>query len=195
MKSLVIVVVLSASSLAGYDYTVTSGFAGSFVLEQQEQFLMTGGGVTSIEAWDYSFVSVQGTAPLAPGSGGVGTLDLLDNSCLALSGGEVGNFTIHESAMAVLSGGRIDALRSYQTVFAPDMGPHIEMIVKDYSFDEGSNRLTGTWVNDSLFNIQLYNQAGYDAAIDNIYFTVIPEPTTLMLLGVGGLAVVRKRRT
>ena len=35
---------------------------------------------------------------------------------------------------------------------------------------------------------------GTDVAIDNVGFTVIPEPTSLALLGLGGLLLVRRRR-
>jgi hypothetical protein len=68
------------------------------------------------------------------------------------------------------------------------------MIVKEYEYVTSSNMLTGLWVDDSAFSIQLVDQTGYDPVIDNIAFTVIPEPATLLLFGLGGLLLRRKKQ-
>ena len=86
--------------------------------------------------------------------------------------------------------GSIDYIDSYQNVSLP----HIEMIVKDHSFAAGTNLLTGTWGDDSGFSIQLVNQAGFDPVIDNIAFTIVPEPATLLLITAGALALRRRRK-
>ena len=55
--------------------------------------------------------------------------------------------------------------------------------------------LKGTWGDDSLFNIQLIDrtQYGYSPAIDNIKFTIIPEPMSMGLLALGGLLIRRRK--
>jgi hypothetical protein len=52
--------------------------------------------------------------------------------------------------------------------------------------------LTGTWQDYSTFNIHLLDRQGYSPVMENIQFTIIPEPVSLMLLAVGGM-LIRKR--
>jgi hypothetical protein len=52
----------------------------------------------------------------------------------------------------------------------------LKCLVKDYSYNANTRKLTGTWGDGSAFNIKLINVAGYDRTIDNIKFTIIPEP-------------------
>jgi len=107
----------------------------------------------------------------------------------------LGSFRIYDDSTAVFEGGRIDYISSYQYVYWLNGQPvdqHIEMIVKNYSYNTSTKKLTGTWADNTTFNIQLYNQTGYDTVINNIKFTIIPEPATVLLLGLGSL-LMRKR--
>ncbi len=99
-------------------------------------------------------------------------------------------------------GGRIDTLDSWQITWKYEGQPaelvwipHIEMLVKDYTYNTLTKILRGTWGDDSLFNIQLIDHTnyGYDPAIDNIKFTIIPEPLSLLLFAAGGLVVCRRK--
>jgi hypothetical protein len=119
-------------------------------------------------------------------------LVLDDNSSMNFYGGELNTMNIYDNATAAFSGGRIDYLRSYQSILTPnqEIVKYIEMIVKNHSYNTSTKRLTGTWADDSAFSIQLVDQAGYDAAINNIKFTIVPEPATL---GLGGLLLRRKQ--
>lgn len=114
--------------------------------------------------------------------------------------GELGSFRIYDSAEAIFRGGRIDYIRSYQYVgwVGRDwVGPHIEIICRDYAAT--SSLVTGTWNTDNnndglwdTFSIQLLNQSGYSPVLSNIKFTVIPEPSALLLLGLGSLLMRRR---
>ena len=119
---------------------------------------------------------------------------------LDFSGGELHQFDIHSAGRVVFSGGRIDEIRSYQhvedipvgdpPVLVPD--PHIEIFCRnDHYWDDTTNILTGTWFDDSTFNIQLVDADGYSPTIENIFFT--PEPATLLLITVGGLLLRRRK--
>jgi len=55
----------------------------------------------------------------------------------------------------------------------------------------GYNVLTGLWGNGDPFSIHLPNITGYSPAIENIQFQLIPEPTSLLLLSLGGLLLRR----
>ena len=111
--------------------------------------------------------------------------------------GETEILTLYENSHATFEGGRIDYIRSYQRPLSGDWPPsywdkHIEIICKDWSWNELNNLLTGTWADDTAFSIQLVDQTGYYPAITNIEFTIIPEPATLILLALG-YAFIRKR--
>ena len=129
-------------------------------------------------------------------TGGIWDIYLDDDSELIYLGGDTEEISIAENAEAVLTGGRIDYITSYQDVnwwYGEPMDQHIEMIVKDYQHNTLTNLLSGTWADDTAFDIQLIDKPGYDAAIDNINFTIIPEPASLVLLALGGLLLGRKR--
>ncbi len=89
-----------------------------------------------------------------------------------------------------ISGGKIDILSNFQEI---DPAKNIEIICRDWLYNINIKKLTGTWEDFSTFNIQLVNVTGYEPTIDNIKFTIVPEPMSLLLLGAGGL-LLRKRR-
>ena len=51
--------------------------------------------------------------------------------------------------------------------------------------------LTGKWLDGLDFSIQLIDVAGYTPTINNITF--IPEPASLVLIGLGGLLIRRRK--
>jgi hypothetical protein len=196
MRSLfvsLIVLGVSVCALAGYDYTISSGYSDDIVLKNSQTLLMTGGGLYRLTAGGSSIVTIKNTAPLAIGMGGVVDLIIGDLSHLSLSGGYIQSLNISGFATATLSGGQINKIYSYQSTTVPNYMQHIEIICKDYSFNSTTSKLTGTWADNTTFHIQLVNQSGYSPVIDNIKFTIIPEPATLLLLGLGGVLLRRRQ--
>jgi hypothetical protein len=63
---------------------------------------------------------------------------------------------------------------------------------KDWSwiFDDPIIGNQGNWLDGPPFSIEYINVSGYQPVWQNI--TVIPEPTTLIQLGLGGLMLCRK---
>jgi len=49
-------------------------------------------------------------------------------------------------------------------------------------------------MDESVFDIQLVDQGGYDPMIENIKFTIIPEPVTLCMMGLDVLLLRQRRR-
>jgi len=203
--ALLISLILSASAVASYTYVITDEMDFfDLTLNSGQSLLMTGGGGGLLDlTWD-SHATIQGTAPynqeIFP-RGGIERISASSYAHLDFSGGEVYEINMGNSVTAVLSGGEIKRLRTGQTAwqwqYFPEppvliWNPHVEMIVKDWDYNTTSKILTGIWGNNSLFNIQLVNISGYSPTIDNIKFTIIPEPATLLLLSLGGL-IIRKK--
>ena len=204
MKYVMMTVLMFSASVAcaGYTYKIEDGDNfGDMSLNENESVLMTGGQGHYLSLFDYSTARIEGTAPLiSEGIGGIWLIRQGGNTSLEVFGGEIHELAVASNGRSVLSGGRIDQIYSQQDVellppvekggaWVPD--PHITFVCKEWEHDINTNILTGTWFDDSTFDIQLIDVAGYDPAIENIQF--IPEPATMLLLGLGAVAI-RKRR-
>jgi hypothetical protein len=185
---------------ADYDYVIEDGYSEGLTLNDYETLLMTGGGVHVLDVFDYSHAEIWGTTPyIDEHNGGIWMLTQAGYSFLDFLGGEIHEFYIASYATARFSGGRIDEIWSYQTAWmfggdppelVPD--PHIEIVCLDWDWDDITNVLTGTWADFSTFDIQLVDRVGYDPVIENISFTIVPEPASLLLIAAGGLMLRRR---
>jgi hypothetical protein len=188
--------VLSVSAFAAYDFEITEGRFGALTVEDHETLLMTGGGGDSLTAIGFSALDIRNTTSFSKTpAGGIWTMDLWGYSQLDFSGGDIYDFSIYGSARTIFSGGQIHQIWSYQTahILFPE-SRHIEIICKPgYLYNSSTLELSGLWMDNTPFDIQLKNIDGYSQAINNIKFTT-PEPATLLLLGLGGL-ISRKRKS
>jgi len=190
---LVGVLILTGQALAGYDYVISEGYVDLPVLTGQQSLLMTGrGGGPSLDMLDESRADICGTSPLLPGRGGIWMIHQFADSGLNVSGGEIGHISVGAYAHARFSGGAIGNLWSLQGIGSPD--PHIEVVCREWNWEEATNFLTGIWEDRTAFTIMLHDTAGYDPVIDNIKFTIIPEPASLAVFGMGAVLAARRRR-
>ena len=196
MKRLIPILFLVVSvslSHGAWDIELTSGFYGSQNLTGSQRLLMTGGWTPQIWGQDTSYIEVHNTD-----TQGISTLLLDDNSDALFQGGFLNALNIYDDATIILSGGSINSINSYQRPLSGDYPPsywdkHIEVICKTYDYNTSTKKLTGVWGNDTTFNIQLVDKSGYYSAFSNIEFTIIPEPATLSLLGLGAFLIRRKK--
>jgi len=206
MKKLILllgIVSFYSVSLAGTSYINSGEYQYDVRLYNSDTLIVNGGGADWIEMKNYSRLEVLATSVPLSNGGGIWDIVLSDSSGLLYLNGETEEITLSKNASAVLKGGRIDGITTLQQVFNVIVGwdvhgnplynTHIEMFVKDYSYDASTQKLTGTWGDGSAFNIKLINVAGYDRTIDNIKFTIIPEPASLLLVSLGGLLLHRKK--
>jgi hypothetical protein len=192
LSTIIIALVLCLTSVTfAYDYTIEDGWTAGLTLQNSESLLMTGGGMDDLTLYDHTSATIQGTSPLGEFIGGVWHISLAYYSHLDLSGGEVNYLGMNNYATATLSGGSILQIHNYQVVAS---NPHIEIICRDHSWNAPANILTGTWQDYTTFNIHLCNHAPYDPTIENIKFTIVPEPFSLLLLSAGGTLLARRCR-
>lgn len=204
-KNVFLLMVVFAVSVVCADYTFVIEDGDNIVgmsLDDNESLLMTGGQLYHLTLNDYSTARIEGTDPLiSEYNGGIWLLRIGAYNHLEFLGGEVHRFAIGSDSRAVFSGGRIDQIYSQQNVgmrlvdgsdppvYVPD--PHITIDCRGWEHDIDTNILTGTWFDFTTFEIQLIDVAGYDPAIENIQF--IPEPMSLILMGIGAIALRRRR--
>ena len=171
-----------------FDYTISDTFDFGITLNGSDSLLITGSGTERIDAFDESYIEVQGTDPLQQHVGGIYDLNLNDFSTMNYYGGETNLFDIRGDGIATFSGGRIDYIRSFQD---SDLTKHITFIADLDSIDLTGNLLTGDWLDGSGFSVTLLDQTGYDSVYSNINF--VPEPATVLLFGLGGLLLRRRK--
>ncbi len=159
--------VCSSVALGGFDVTISSGYHGTQRLEGEESLLMTGGGAEGIEAFDSGYVEIWGSTPLQH-VGGIHAIDLYDNSTMNYYGGETDVLYIRNNAQAVFQGGNVNFIRSFQDADdlvqvgwdeennVPIFRKHIEMIVRNRSYDLQTHLLTGVW------NVDNNNESQFD---------------------------------
>ena len=202
-RMLVLFACCTCSVYAGYDDGLISAgeyewgvelFGGTLVVD--------GGGANRIEARNSSKVEVWSTStPLGTGVGGIMDLCIDDNSRLDYYGGVTEELVTFRNAVAHLQGGRIDGISSAQYVTWVDgepTGQHIFIHARDgweWKYENGKIRgIAGLWLDSGTpFDIRFttrYEAHGFDPVWANV--KVVPEPASLMLLGLGGLLLRRR---
>ena len=164
--------------------------------------IVEGGGANCIEMRNFGRLEVGYTSiPINDdwNTGGIRDIHLDDYSELLYLDGMTDLITIGENAEAVLTGGIINGIRSYQYTDSTHIDlycqPGWSWLYDDEDFDgiDEIVGITGLWQDDSDFTIGFINDYtfGYDPVYMNI--NVIPEPTTLALLALGGLLIRGKK--
>jgi len=197
-----------------YMYTTVNWLAGAHARAligcEHSRINILGGSVGFLESWDFSQVDISGgsiedrldswgSSQLNISGGFIYGLVSWESSHADISGGSIGDLVSSSSGQINVFGGTISGdlrlwgqskIRIFGYDFAVDGQPlgygELTSIYGGLPDYEPLRHLTGTLLSGELFDNDFY--IGNDARI-----VLIPEPTTLLLLGIGGL-VLRKRR-
>jgi len=134
------------------------------------------------------------SAPLEMDFSGVYDILLFNTSQLLYLDGVTELIDVGSNVKAVLKGGSINYIRSMKhTNGGTDQNVDIYALPGwSYILDDPLLGIQGQWWDGSLFKIEFINKTehGYDPVWMNIN-VIIPEPATLVLLGVGSLLIRR----
>jgi len=180
--------------VADYDRLIGPGEYEYFLEWPSGVLVVNGGGAEWIEVRNSAHVEIWSTSPLGYNSG-IWDIVLTKTSRLDYYGGETQELTIGQNAVAYLHSGRIDYITSMQFTSTTGAGPHIDLYAQpgwSWLDDDWMKGIEGKWMDGSSFTIKFINHPNFDPVYTNIN-VIIPEPATLMLLGLGGLLIRRKK--
>jgi hypothetical protein len=124
-------------------------------------------------------------------SGGtVSSLNAYGSSAVDISGGTVSNINAYSSSTVNISGGRLSRLEASGSSAVTFHGLNFLASGGLILYGErvlGTGMLTGEWMDGTPWSVRIYE----NAPTANIF--AIPEPATLLLLGFGGMALLRRR--
>ncbi len=181
-------------SLGSSQFNISGGSVDSLGSNESSQVNMSGGSIHYLQGGGSSKVDIS--------AGSIdGAICSVDSGQVNIYGGSIEYIQSHHSSQVNVYGGTIGggnlALLDQSLVqifgydFAVDGQPfgygELTSIFGGDIYYEPLRHLTGTLLSSELIDNDFY--IGHDAKI-----VLVPEPTTLLLLGLGGLALRKRRR-
>jgi len=186
---------------------------GTIDLVNSDTLLMTGGHIFGLNTYATSAASILDTNPMGPGNAGIDNLSVYDfstidfsggsswyfegfDSCtINIDGGEIRYLITNDSATVHLSQGQISHLLGVR-----DNTSYVHIYGYDFDYDPSGGLyndglLTGYWPDNAPFNVSLINLSDLNViTYDQLIFHVIPEPATILLVGIGGLILSKRSK-
>jgi len=169
--------------IATYDSSmvnVTGGFVSTLDALEFSIANISGGTVGGVMTWDYAITNLYD-------GGSVFSLSARGQSGVVnMAGGITEYLRAGESGIINLYGGVVtNCLDTWDSATVNIYGYGFNYDPSAGGWDGG--QLTGFWLDDSSFAIDLYDPDTYE------HINLVPEPCSLILLAFGSLAMIRKR--
>lgn len=172
-------------------YLSTGEYVDSPWLEGQEKLIVNGGDATTVDLWGFSRLEVYSTSlPLSySGMRGVYDIHLGDNSTLLFTGGATQSIKVGYNATAELRGGQINNI----TIARRPQDTCYVTIFTQAGYQMNASGISGLWEDGTAYYIHFDNMVSpYPPTANFINIEIIPEPASILLLGLGGLLLRKK---
>jgi hypothetical protein len=188
------------AELSMYDYSTANISAGNYMDlhgEGHSSINLGGGQFEHVDVWEEASLNITGGQFINVGAG--------QNSTLSISNGTFDHVVVWENVMAEVFGGTVQEFiasgSSTTDIFGGEILGHLcaedlSMVnIYGYGFQydpyggsQNGGQLAGFWLDDTGFTIDFLDSSPVDSTYyDHVY--LVPEPTTLVLLGLGALVL------
>jgi hypothetical protein len=195
MKKIIVILMLFVIATGAWavDYEVTWGDDFGVLdligtMENPDTLLMTGGTGhdLGVAAWSTAIIYDTDPINISETAGGIWEVKTSSYGELTINGGEFYEIVVGQESTLDLHGGQI---------FGSLMVDHTTAWVNIYGYGFNNDPfigspLTGFWADNTPFSINLVDDT--ISTYDQLIFHEIPEPASLILLGLGGLMLRRR---